>query len=81
VESAGHNLGEGPYSVVGTDRRGWGLACSCGWRSTLYGSRELAAAAMGPHLHSPAVRLSWRERRRDRLSGSADDRRRPVHHR
>jgi len=41
---------EAPYLVTDTHRKGWGVKCSCGFRSPLYESREEAQAAATDHL-------------------------------
>lgn len=44
---------EAPYLVTDTNRRGWGAACSCGFRSPLFDTREEAQAAATAHLEQP----------------------------
>lgn len=75
--TTGHNLGEGPYEVVASHRRGWGLACSCGWRSHLYESKVLADAAVRQHLEDSPPPPTRRERWRNHWTGTRD-RRRPI---
>lgn len=41
---------EAPYLVTDTNRKGWGVACSCGFRSPLFDNREEAQAAATQHL-------------------------------
>ena len=44
------HLMEAPYLVTDTNRKGYGVACSCGYRSPLFDSREEAQAAATDHL-------------------------------
>ena len=45
---------EAPYLVTDTNRKGWGVACSCGFRSSpLFDTREEAQAAAAEHLGGP----------------------------
>ena len=44
------HLMEAPYLVTDTHRKGWGVACSCGFRSPLFDTREEAQAAATEHL-------------------------------
>ena len=60
---------EAPYLVTDTNRRGWGVACSCGWRSPLSADREDALTAAKDHLeidaHLPVEEpKGWRAKRR-----------------
>ena len=58
---------EAPYLVTDTNRRGWGVACSCGYRSPLFEEREDALMAAKDHLEIDAVQTpetGWRARRR-----------------
>ncbi len=41
---------EAPYLVTDTNRKGWGVKCSCGYRSPLFETREEAQAAATDHL-------------------------------
>ena len=41
---------EAPYLVTDTNRKGWGVACSCGFRSPLFDVRDGAQAAAKQHL-------------------------------
>ena len=41
---------EAPYLVTDTNRKGWGVACSCGFRSPLFDARDGAQAAAKQHL-------------------------------
>ena len=41
---------EAPYLVTDTNRKGWGVACSCGFRSPLFDNREEAQASATEHL-------------------------------
>ena len=43
---------EAPYLVTDTNRKGWGVACSCGFRSPLSETREEAQAAATDHLET-----------------------------
>jgi hypothetical protein len=45
---------EAPYLLSDTRRRGWGVACSCGWRSPLLDEREDALAQATEHLEIDA---------------------------
>ena len=45
-----HVLREAPYLLTDTNRRGWGLRCSCGWRSPLLETSEDALAAGRQHV-------------------------------
>lgn len=51
-DKAEHNM-EAPYLVTDTNRKGWGVACSCGYRSPLFDTREEAQAAATHHLDDP----------------------------
>jgi hypothetical protein len=59
---------EAPYLVTDTNRRGWGVACSCGYRSPLYEDREDALTAARDHLEidaaAPEERQGWRAKRK-----------------
>ena len=44
------HLMEAPYLVTDTRRKGWGVACSCGFRSPLFDTREEAQASATEHL-------------------------------
>ena len=44
------HLMEAPYLVTDTNRKGWGVACSCGFRSPLFETREEAQASATQHL-------------------------------
>ena len=41
---------EAPYLVTDTNRKGWGVKCSCGFRSPLFETREEAQASATDHL-------------------------------
>jgi hypothetical protein len=43
---------EAPYLVTDTNRKGWGVACSCGFRSPLFETREEAQASATEHLQA-----------------------------
>jgi len=43
---------EAPYLVTDTNRKGWGAACSCGFRSPLYDTRDEAQAMVTEHLEA-----------------------------
>jgi hypothetical protein len=43
-------LMEAPYLVTDTNRKGWGVACSCGFRSPLFETRDEALASAKDHL-------------------------------
>ena len=45
---------EAPYLVTDTNRKGYGVACSCGYRSPLFETREEAQAAATDHLEFSA---------------------------
>ena len=45
---------EAPYLVTDTNRRGWGVACSCGFRTPLLANREGALIAAREHLEVDA---------------------------
>jgi len=45
---------EAPYLVTDTNRKGYGVACSCGFRSPLFDTREEAQAAATEHLEFAA---------------------------
>jgi hypothetical protein len=44
------HLMEAPYLVTDTNRKGWGVACSCGFRSPLFETRDEALASAKDHL-------------------------------
>ncbi len=46
---------EAPYLVTDTNRKGWGVACSCGFRSPLFETREEAQASATEHLEGDAL--------------------------
>ena len=50
-----HVLKEAPYLLTDANRRGWGLRCSCGWRSPLLDTSEDALAEGQRHLLHPDV--------------------------
>ena len=50
VANSEEHLMEAPYLVTDTNRKGWGVACSCGFRSPLAETREEALAAATAHL-------------------------------
>jgi hypothetical protein len=50
VTESDEHLMEAPYLVTDTNRKGYGVACSCGYRSPLFDSREEAQAAATDHL-------------------------------
>ncbi|MBV8387647.1 MAG: hypothetical protein JOZ68_04300 [Acidimicrobiia bacterium] len=52
ADAVEHNM-EAPYLVTDTRRRGWGVACSCGFRSPLFDTREEAQTAATDHLEVP----------------------------
>jgi hypothetical protein len=54
VAGKDEHLMEAPYLVTDTNRRGWGVACSCGWRSPLFEEREDALTAAKDHLEIDA---------------------------
>ena len=74
---------EAPYLVTDTNRRGWGVACSCGWRSPLSEAREEALAAAKDHLEIDALAeppKGWRAKRRakkEKRNSWEERRRRP----
>ena len=41
---------EAPYLLTDTKRKGWGAACSCGFRTPLFDTREQAQASASDHL-------------------------------
>ena len=43
---------EAPYLLTDTNRKGYGVACSCGFRSPLFETREEAQAAATDHLEA-----------------------------
>jgi len=75
---------EAPYLLTDTNRRGWGVRCSCGWRSPLYDERVEALASAREHLEvdaqlPPASEpRGWLAKRRARKQqrSSWDERRR-----
>ena len=74
---------EAPYLVTDTNRRGWGVGCSCGWRSPLLDDKEQALAQASEHLEldvplADGESKSWLARRRARKQrrSSWDERRR-----
>ena len=73
---------EAPYLVTDTNRRGWGVACSCGWRTPLLDEREEALSAAREHLEvdaqlPPSEIKGWRAKRKaKKQQRSADDERR-----
>jgi hypothetical protein len=52
VAKSDEHVMEAPYLVTDTNRKGWGVACSCGFRSPLADSREEALAAATEHLQA-----------------------------
>jgi len=61
------HLVEAPYLVTDTNRRGWGVACSCGWRTPLFEEREDALTAAKDHIEIDAQLdkpKGWRAKRR-----------------
>jgi hypothetical protein len=73
---------EAPYLLSDTRRRGWGVRCSCGWRSPLLDEREDALAQASEHLEIDA-HLATEEpkgfmarRRAKRAQRKAEDERR-----
>jgi len=67
---------EAPYLVTDTNRKGWGSACSCGFRTPLYDTREEAQAAASDHLEEnpepPEEPKGFLARRRARKSQRPD---------
>jgi hypothetical protein len=55
VAKSDEHLMEAPYLVTDTNRKGWGVACSCGFRSPLADTREEAQAAASEHLEGPKL--------------------------
>ena len=59
---------EAPYLVTDANRKGWGVACSCGYRSPLFTTREDALGAASEHLEAGAEPVEepkgWLARRR-----------------
>jgi len=53
VPETEHVLREAPYLVTDARRRGWGMRCSCGWRSPLLNTSEEALADGQRHLLQP----------------------------
>jgi hypothetical protein len=49
------HLMEAPYLVTDTRRKGWGVACSCGFRSPLFDTRDEAQASATEHLENSEV--------------------------
>ena len=45
---------EAPYLLTDTNRKGWGVRCSCGWRSPLFDAREEAMTSATDHLEIDA---------------------------
>jgi hypothetical protein len=69
VAERDEHLMEAPYLLTDTNRKGWGVRCSCGWRSPLLDEQEDALAAATEHLELDAETASkestgWRARRR-----------------
>jgi hypothetical protein len=54
VANSEEHLMEAPYLVTDTNRKGYGVACSCGFRSPLFETREEAQAAATDHLEAGA---------------------------
>jgi len=50
VTKSDEHFMEAPYLVTDTNRKGWGVACSCGFRSPLFDARDDAQAAAKQHL-------------------------------
>jgi len=50
VTNSDEHFMEAPYLVTDTNRKGWGVACSCGFRSPLFETREEAQASATDHL-------------------------------
>ncbi len=46
---------EAPYLVTDTNRKGWGVKCSCGFRSPLLETKDEAQAAATGHLDEAAA--------------------------
>jgi hypothetical protein len=64
-----HELKEAPYLLTDTERRGWGVACKCGWRSPLLDSPQEALDSGNEHLYQAgygAGKRGWLARRRAR---------------
>jgi hypothetical protein len=66
-----HLLKEPPYLVTDTNRRGWGMRCTCGWRSPLFETEPEALADGREHLVSEgasirSARWGWWRRRQYR---------------
>jgi hypothetical protein len=74
VADDGEHLMEAPYLLTDTNRRGWGVRCSCGWRSPLLEDREDAVVAAREHLEVSAeeASLGWLARRRARRQKRPD---------
>jgi hypothetical protein len=53
VPEAEHLLKEAPYLLADAKRRGWGVRCSCGWRSQLMETSDDALAEGQRHLVHP----------------------------
>ena len=69
VAGSEEHVMEAPYLVTDTNRRGWGVACSCGWRTPLLEAREEALTAAREHLEIVAQNANeeakgWRAKRR-----------------
>lgn len=43
---------EAPYLVTDTNRKGWSVKCSCGFRPPLFATREEALAAAAAHFEA-----------------------------
>ena len=76
-----HVLKEAPYLLTDTERRGWGVRCTCGWRSPLLDSSEEALASGREHVESaqsvvPAKGWLARRRARKQQRPNWDERRR-----
>jgi hypothetical protein len=50
VPEVEHVLKEAPYLLTDANRRGYGVRCSCGWRSPLLDTSEDALAAGSEHV-------------------------------
>ncbi|MBV8236556.1 MAG: hypothetical protein JO075_12710 [Acidimicrobiia bacterium] len=50
MSTGNEHVMEAPYLVTDTNRKGWGVACACGFRSPLFDTREEAQAAATDHL-------------------------------
>ena len=68
VAKSEEHLMEAPYLLTDTNRKGWGVRCSCGWRSPLFDAREEAMTSATDHLeidaHLEEEPKGWLARRR-----------------